>query len=322
MAFRRTRFFLLFSPVIFVLFLMRLTDLVPEIRQNVSMHTIVVAVAPGRDHYTTTSIIAGVEVIPESTVSAVFRWAGPSASLPSGDNQTVSGNFAVMGTTTLGTTSIAGSLLIDGSLGLTGDMIETTGNTFYIQKNTLAELDLMNGGLVVTTTGDVVIENNLTVQGVLGAATVAPVPGADLHIRLENTRPATDSATPSATFGSLVIHGEGDVPVALIDASGSMMLRGDIGIGGSAHVLGNFTVAGALGLTAKSSGVGVSVTYKSNQVTVSGIDAALRYAVSVSPTWNTTFWVTDKSPTHFTVHFGTPAPIDATIDWLLVEQIN
>ncbi|MHB9023946.1 MAG: hypothetical protein ACYC7E_07170 [Armatimonadota bacterium] len=43
------------------------------------------------------------------------------------------------------------------------------------------------------------------------------------------------------------------------------------------------------------------------------------YAVSVTPTWNTTVWVTNKATTGFTVNFGTAAPSGAKCDWIIIR---
>lgn len=43
-----------------------------------------------------------------------------------------------------------------------------------------------------------------------------------------------------------------------------------------------------------------------------------KFGVRVTPSWPTTLAITGKSTTGFTVSFGTPAPADAHLDWLLV----
>jgi hypothetical protein len=44
-------------------------------------------------------------------------------------------------------------------------------------------------------------------------------------------------------------------------------------------------------------------------------DAA--YSVSVTPSWGTTAYVTNKTAIGFTINFGTAAPAGATVDWQL-----
>lgn len=41
------------------------------------------------------------------------------------------------------------------------------------------------------------------------------------------------------------------------------------------------------------------------------------FGIVLTPNWNTSYWITGKSNTGFTVNFGTPAPAGATFDWLL-----
>lgn len=43
------------------------------------------------------------------------------------------------------------------------------------------------------------------------------------------------------------------------------------------------------------------------------------YVPNVVPSWDTRWWVTNKTPTMFVVHFSKPAPPDATVDWEIVR---
>ncbi len=49
------------------------------------------------------------------------------------------------------------------------------------------------------------------------------------------------------------------------------------------------------------------------------IEPDARYAVLVTPNWNTTCFVSNKATTGFTINFGTPAPAGAMIDWFMVR---
>ena len=49
------------------------------------------------------------------------------------------------------------------------------------------------------------------------------------------------------------------------------------------------------------------------------IESDANYAVLVTPSWNTTQWVTGKATTGFTINFGTPAPAGGTVDWFIVR---
>jgi hypothetical protein len=58
------------------------------------------------------------------------------------------------------------------------------------------------------------------------------------------------------------------------------------------------------------------VTMGNTTVTVTflGAMATLFYGVIVTPNWNTTVWVTNKTGTNCVVNFGTAAPASAIID--------
>lgn len=45
------------------------------------------------------------------------------------------------------------------------------------------------------------------------------------------------------------------------------------------------------------------------------------YGVCATPNWGTTLWVTGKGTTQFTLHFGTAAPADATVDVLTFREV-
>lgn len=50
-------------------------------------------------------------------------------------------------------------------------------------------------------------------------------------------------------------------------------------------------------------------------VTLPTAEASASYAVSISPTWNTTYWITNKLNTGFTINFGTAPASASTLDW-------
>jgi hypothetical protein len=43
------------------------------------------------------------------------------------------------------------------------------------------------------------------------------------------------------------------------------------------------------------------------------------YAVIVMPNWDASAWMTNKTTTGFTIHFGTAVPANATVDWFIVR---
>ena len=61
-----------------------------------------------------------------------------------------------------------------------------------------------------------------------------------------------------------------------------------------------------------------SVTALATSQSVAASFASASYSISVAPGWNTTWWVTAKSSTGFTIEFGTPAPSGgSTFDWIV-----
>ena len=73
----------------------------------------------------------------------------------------------------------------------------------------------MNGALVVNTLGNVIINGNLQITGVLGVNTISPIGTGNITLDLSKT------ASNSSTFGGLLVKGSNGNIVATIDASGS-----------------------------------------------------------------------------------------------------
>jgi hypothetical protein len=155
-----------------------------------------------------------------------------------GQTLTVNKNFTVLGQTALGETSIAGSLYAGGGIHLGSAGIDAFNDTLYIQKNKLANVDILNGTLVINTAGNVVINGDLAVTGnvaiggVLGVNTITPLSDPNLTIDLEHASYASGSASGSgqmtSAFGKLAIRGAGGIEVASFDASGSALFAGKV----------------------------------------------------------------------------------------------
>jgi hypothetical protein len=76
-------------------------------------------------------------------------------------------------------------------------------------------------------------------------------------------------------------------------------------------------------LTQGGIGVGVAVTAAAITKAIAFADGKkepdANYGVLVTPNWLTTFRVTAKATTGFTIDFGTPAPAGGTVDYAVVR---
>lgn len=143
--------------------------------------------------------------------------ATPQASLGNvtDDELQVRQSLSVLGTTSLANTTIAGTLNIGGSVLIADGTINTTASPLYIQNLGMAGVDILGGKIVINASGDVTIENNVTIQGRLALKDIVPLPDNDITINL------SPSSTESSRLASLLIKGPEDKIVASIDASGS-----------------------------------------------------------------------------------------------------
>ena len=253
----------------------------------------------------------------------------------------VNTNLFVLGDTALSSTSITGSLLVDGIIHFTQNMIETVGETLYIQKNKLASVDLLNGTFLVDiynrifVKGNLFVSGNTTVDGVLGASTIKPN-GNGLTFDLSTPLPsfeATASATPSSSFASLLIRGADQSIVASIDASGSATFAGQV----SAQSLSasevqrlkklNITLSDAFEATQSaipSDTVGTGTlpaNYTEVTILSSGTRAdSLIYLTPLSSTANQTLYIKHKLPgVGFVVGMDQPFNSPAQFNWWVIN---
>jgi hypothetical protein len=249
------------------------------------------------------------------------------------DQLTIHASLSVLGTTALGQTTIAGALLVSGPVQVGTDGIETIADTLYIQRNKLAALDILDGTLIVTTSGDVLINGNLAVSGnlavggVLGVDTIAPVGNNDITVKLSRDGP--DASGSANTFGKLLIKAGTGPPVATIDASGSATFAGDVTASGSGTFkklnIATDSSPGASDssqITSSSAGTAILPTglielaIPNNQVT----NNSLIYITPISSTGNQVLYLKGKEDhTSFTVGIDSPVNLDIKFNWWIVN---
>ena len=226
---------------------------------------------------------------------------------------TLHNSLSVLGNTTLGETSIAGSLLIDGSIRISETGIETITEPLYINKSKLANVDIMAGALVITTSGDVVVSSNLTVAGILGASTIRPIVG-NLTLSLEQIASASG-------FGKLIVKGI-DEKTVVFDEQGNITASGSatfakLNISGmdDATATVSATSSATIGEATMSAGV-KTISIETTAVT----DQSLIYVTPQSSTNNQVLYVKTKTPgIGFTVNIDTAISKDVKFNWWIVN---
>ena len=168
------------------------------------------------------------------------------------------------------------SLSIGSSIAVGTDMVIQTGaiNTISsplsIQSLASAPVEIMAGKLRIETNGDVTIAGNLNVAGAI------------------NSQSLTVKETGDSGFGKLisVVDAQG-TEVASIDASGSASFN-NISLG---RVSGSSDIREAVDITQGATSVIISRTWETPPT-----------SVIVTPSYNTTSWVTDISQNGFTIN--------------------
>jgi hypothetical protein len=253
------------------------------------------------------------------------------------------------GDTTFGNTSITGSLLIDNSLEIFQNSIQTkNGEILYLQKNKKGSLDILDGTIVISMSGqviiagDVAIGGNLAVAGVLGASTIAPFGEGDITLDLSHERTilSTESGTPTSKFSELFIRGKNNALVANIDASGSARFAGNLIASGSAQFdklvfATDSAQASISGVLASTSTVGID-TLPAGQLNLQINNTkitkqSLVYITPLTSTGNNVLYVASKTDCsgdtnenfacipHFVVSLDAPVPHDIKFNWWIIN---
>jgi hypothetical protein len=238
--------------------------------------------------------------------------ASPSANIQIDKDVTITSSLGVLGMTTLGATTISDSLMVDGSLLLTDTRIESAGDTLYLNKGKLADVNIMDGALVIDTMGNVAIAGDLTVSGVLGANTISPLGDGNLTVNL------------TSSFGQLIISDADNMPVAAVNASGSATFSGEL----TAAKL-NIADASAAGATESGNltgnetiGTG-TLPARQTQVTISTTKVTSNSFIYLTPITNPdnhVLYVISKNPgIGFTVGINTSYNQNLDFNWWIVN---
>ncbi|MDD5416249.1 MAG: MerR family DNA-binding transcriptional regulator [Candidatus Daviesbacteria bacterium] len=192
----------------------------------------------------------------------------------------VSNTLKSLGKTTLADTLIAGDLMIDGTMSISGNSINSSGvgldspevsnGTLYLQNSTLAQgLDIFNGKVTIDPAG------NITTQGKVIASEVKTN-----KLTISNTPIATSSAnTPGAGFDSPGVNGA------------------------------------SIGTTTLPAGA-TAVTIQTAQIS----ESAKVFITPISPTDKVLSVTDIKPGTSFDVSMLTPSQTDIKFNWWIVES--
>ncbi len=226
------------------------------------------------------------------------------------DTMLLNNNLSVLGGAVLGETMIAGSLMVDGTIRITSDGIQTAGEPLYLQKLRLANLDIMNGSIVINTSGDALFTKNVKIQGILGIDTVRPLEAHDITFDLaqEPLLESTESATPSA-LGKLIVNGSASV-------SGTLSAKELASAKFTVEVDKNATNS------AQTASVGESMIARgTSSITISTDKVGPKSLIFITPTTPTdkTLSVVNKKEGAFTVAIISLTLTDISFNWWVIN---
>lgn len=182
--------------------------------------------------------------------------------------------------------SIGSSIAVGTDMVIQSGAINTISSPLSIQSLAATPVEIMAGKVRIETNGDVTITGNLNVAGAI------------------NSQSLTVKENGDSGFGKLisVVNAEG-AEVASIDASGSASFK-DLSVG---RVSGTSDVREAADIAPGTTSVVISKTWASSPT-----------SVVVTPTYNTSVWVTDISQNGFTINVSTPSESTQKLYWWAV----
>jgi hypothetical protein len=261
---------------------------------------------------------------PSASVASPTPEATTSANIQIDKDVTITSNLGVLGTTTLGAATISDSLMVDGSLLLTGSRIESAGDTLYLNKGKLADVSIMNGALIVDTHGNVALSGNLSVAGTLATNTISPLADGNVTVNLAHQQGASGSGQLATSFGQLIVSGTNNMPVVAFDAGGNATLSG--GLTTSKLYIADASTAGATqsGALTGNETIGVgTLPANQTQVTISTTKVTGNSFIYLTPVTNPNnhvLYIVTKTPgVGFTVGISTSWNQDMDFNWWIVN---
>ncbi|MBI4100831.1 hypothetical protein HY439_03805 [Candidatus Microgenomates bacterium] len=124
-----------------------------------------------------------------------------------------------------------------------------------------------------------------------------------------------------ALYNTLYLQKLGTGGLDILDGKLKVDKDGNVEIAKDLEIKGNLTLEGKVLGSKDLRGINVTIPSGSSQlrITLEEKRESPNFAVSVSPSWNTTIWITEKKEDGFTINFGAPANEDASLDWIIID---
>ena len=208
------------------------------------------------------------------------------------DNLVIGAQLMVTGDTQMGNAFVTGQFSV-GNITIADNYIQTMDTAFYIQPNNTGSVHIMGDTLIISDTGDVRVNGNLTVTGslfanLLDAAEIRTEKLTAAEINSDKINIATDSATT-------IIANSASADEALAQA---------------AQINSNAT-AGTATLPANTN----QITISTNKLTGN----SMVYLTPVGSTNNQVIYVKEKTDTYFTISLDNPLDHDININWWIIN---
>jgi hypothetical protein len=214
------------------------------------------------------------------------------------DNATISAemtfqNLFVTGQAAMASLSLSNSLAVGTDLIIQTNSLNTISAPLSLQSLAMAPIEMMAGKLRIETNGDVKIQGNLYVAGVIESQ-------------------------------GLTVKDDSDIQVAMVDASGSAEFKkistGNLIIAGG-EATTSATLAGLVTRTNATAGVAILPAGTAEMIieNPSITNYTLVYITPTSSTNNQVLYIKSKETGKFIVGFNNPIDADVSFNWWIIE---
>jgi hypothetical protein len=211
----------------------------------------------------------------------------------------ITSNLKVLGRTSLADTTVAGQLMVDASLTLGTNGINSLAGPLYLNSLGLGPVDILNGKVVIDVEGNVQIAGNLAVGGEIAASSLV-LKRSDLQGGQTSERNvASIDEEGRATFADLLVARK------LTIATGSASLS---------EVASEQITDASIGKATIPVG-GTAITIKTPQVT----GASQVFVTPTTPTENKVLYVTNQTDGQFRGEIDSPINKNIEFNWWIIN---
>ncbi len=269
---------------------------------------------------------------PQTDYANIASYSADLAFVPNfkSDYATFNQGLIALGPTSLTDVGVSNGIVVGGNLEISDNSINTIASDLNLQPLRQGKVAIMGGLVNIDTEGNLAVggnanfAKNVTVNGKLAAGIIAPVPGSDVIIQLEDKK---QEGTNDKQSSSLAVRNASGTTVAAINQAGDITASGEANFatiasktfkivrGAQADTSLTETVADG------SAGTGLITAYERERTirTPYVTPNSLIYVTATSNTQQVTPYVARQTANSFTVQIPSVVSKDISFNWWIVN---